>query len=115
MKEFNVISRSRSISDDDLCASCIHLEYNAVRDSVCCNPDFEPVWKNMCNEDGFVVTCDLHYELTEGDTAMLNELYDLTLIEYEDVKLTDVQENRYVELVSTLKSKNIEIPFGVEV
>src|SRR5690606_21661618 len=115
MQDFDVVLRSRSISDDDLCASCVYLDYRPGGTSVCVHPNFEPAWGGQCDENGYVTTCEAYVELTDADTAQLDELYQLTLIEHGETFLTDKQARRYVGLVDTLKSKNTAIPFGLEI
>lgn len=46
---------------------------------------------------------------------LLDELYDLTEKEYEGIKLTDDENNRYLFIVNTLKKNNIPIEFGIEI
>lgn len=58
-------------------------------------------------EDGFNVP-------TERDQEMLDELYLLTVKEYEE-ELSESESDRYLELWETLKANNIDIPFGVEI
>lgn len=45
---------------------------------------------------------------------LLNELYTLTLEEYER-DLNEQEKAHYLELVETLHSNNIDIPFGIEI
>lgn len=45
---------------------------------------------------------------------LLDELYKLTLIEQEGA-LHEDERKRYVEIVEVCQSKNIEIPFGIEI
>lgn len=113
MSDFNEIVRTRSISDDDLCATCVHLEYHPGGDSVCMHPTFEPYWVKQSDENGYVVTCKEHYRMTPEDQSLLDELYNLTLLEAEE-PLSTAQTERYVVIADHLKSKHINIPFGIE-
>lgn len=113
-QSFDEIARSRSISDDDLCASCVHLEYRPGGISTCVHSTFEPDWKSQSDEDGYVQTCEAYTEFTQEDKRRLDELFGLTQEEAER-SLTPTEEKRYVELVDLLQSKGVEIPFGIEV
>lgn len=46
--------------------------------------------------------------------SMLDELYDLTIIE-QNGNLTESQKDRYIYLYEVLTQNNIEIPFGIEI
>ena len=46
---------------------------------------------------------------------LLAELYELTEIEHEGIKLTEEQSRRYIKIVDILHDNNIEIPFGIEI
>lgn len=115
MQENNLILRSRSISDDDLCASCEHLDYRPGETSICMNLNFMPDWVNQSDEDGYVKSCPEYSEVSPEHSEMLDELYDLTAKEHEGLQLSEKETSRYVELVDTLKSNNVAIPFGIEI
>jgi hypothetical protein len=53
-------------------------------------------------------------EKTEAD-ALLDELYELVLLEDGEQKLTDEQSQRYLTLVELLNQNNIEITFGITI
>lgn len=114
MSDIDIIARSRSISDDDLCASCVHLDYRPGETSICVHPTFKPDWVKQSDENGYVQTCEAYTELTKEDEVRLDELYNLTQEEAYR-KLTESEEKRYVELVDLLQSKGVAIPFGIEV
>lgn len=44
---------------------------------------------------------------------LLNELFEYVELENDGIKLTEIQEERYVELYNILVKENIEIPFQV--
>lgn len=46
--------------------------------------------------------------------SMLDELYDLTIIE-QNGNLTESQKDRYIYLYEVLTQNNIEISFGIEI
>jgi hypothetical protein len=82
--------------------------------STCVHSNFEPDWEKQCDNGGQVVTCEAYVEHTDEDDSMLDELFELTCIQYEDT-LSDAQTKRYVDLVNKLQAKGVEIPFGIEV
>lgn len=46
---------------------------------------------------------------------LLDELYELTKIEFNDErKLTKIEEKRYMEIVEYCQENNVEIPFGIQ-
>lgn len=49
---------SRSVSDDDLCAFCVHLDYHQGELSACrlagCGRDD---WPSVLNSDGYCIAC----------------------------------------------------------
>lgn len=46
---------------------------------------------------------------------LLDELYELTKIEFNDErKLTKIEEKRYMEIVECCQENNVEIPFGIQ-
>ncbi|MDX5853619.1 hypothetical protein SIM22_05815 [Bacillus cereus group sp. BfR-BA-01363] len=46
---------------------------------------------------------------------LLDELYELTKIEFNDErKLTKIEAKRYMEIVEYCQENNIEIPFGIQ-
>ncbi|WP_336285959.1 hypothetical protein [Citrobacter arsenatis] len=48
---------SRSISDDDLCAWCMHLCYRPGERSLCQRADTDGVWPSRCDVDGCAQSC----------------------------------------------------------
>jgi len=46
---------------------------------------------------------------------LLDELSDYVHKQDKDINLTEQEEKRYIEIIETLKTNNIEIPFGVEI
>lgn len=59
----------KSISDDDLCSSCIHLQYCPGDESDCNIAD--PEWPSVCNEDGYSISCHSFIEITNrGDNLI---------------------------------------------
>lgn len=48
----------QSISDDDLCADCVYLQYNPGNESVCTRE-----WPGTKDEDGYIDNCDRYLGL----------------------------------------------------
>lgn len=46
---------ARSISDDDLCATCANCHYRPGELSTCCEG-----WPTIVNADGYITECDQH-------------------------------------------------------
>ncbi len=67
------------------------------------------------NDLDMATLCQIGHVENES-VSMLDELYQLTQIEYDaDPGLTEAQSKRYVELWQNLKDNDIDIPFGVEI
>lgn len=47
----------RSISDDDLCAWCMHLLYRPGECSLCLLSLADDVWPSHCDENGYAQSC----------------------------------------------------------
>ena len=45
---------------------------------------------------------------------LLDELYALTELQYNDIELTKEQSERYMDIVNLCRKHDIEIPFGIE-
>jgi len=63
-----------SISDDDLCSTCIHLEYDPGSSSYC-----ELGFPGWFNDDGYCVLCEEYEECEMGDnwSAETRRRYDM--------------------------------------
>ena len=99
MTDFNEVARSRSISDDDLCATCTHLDYQPGETSVCKHPTFTPDWVAQSDENGYVQVCDAYASIKASSSAG-----DLTVIEENQI-LTHEQGARLVELAESSRFK----------
>ena len=62
--------KSRSISDDDLCASCALLAYCPGENSVCRKVagEYDADWPAEFDEDGYAVECDQFIDIADGGT-----------------------------------------------
>lgn len=47
--------------------------------------------------------------------SLLNNLYQLTLLEDDGIQLTEEQEKEYVKIYDILIQNDIEIPYGVNI
>lgn len=56
----------KSISDDDLCAGCTHLDYKPGEMSLCRLAPEQGEWPCNCDNDGYATSCP---EFTPEDEA----------------------------------------------
>jgi hypothetical protein len=113
--------RTRSISNDDLCASCVHLEYRPAGMSTCVHSNFEPDWEKQCDNGGQVVTCEAYVEHTDADdNAALNiKRRGITLIRSDafskekTVRAVSIRkEKKAQELASSGDGDNVRLALG---
>lgn len=76
---------------------CLILELKPLKTGISCN--------KLKNNFGGV---EMDYK------KLLDELFDLTLIE-DERKLTEKESERYIELVEVLHNNNIHIDFGINI
>lgn len=109
--DVNELDRTRSISDDDLCASCRHCDYNPGSLSLCLSANIVPDWEGQSDDFGYVQSCPDYLALSPSDVRLLDELHDLSELPATfGQKLTRPQASRCREMVETLKSRGVVIP-----
>lgn len=66
-----------------------------------------------CDEDMYMF--ETHENKINIEDALLEELYSYVKKEYDEEILTKSEQQRYIKIVDILKTKGVEIPFGIEI
>lgn len=70
--------KSLSISDNDICASCVHLSYNPGELSICHKVFLKGVWPCSFDLDSNAFTCQHHSEMPLGESNFVANIEEVS-------------------------------------